>query len=132
MFYVPDDIYFAPYANMEKMAKFYNGFYPDFSFDTFRKLSEVFGLDTKARINGFSKGMQRQAEIVLGISTKPDFILFDEPLTDLTPLSEHLLRICLMNIWQIQMHPLLFLHMTFMNLKGFVTISALSTAKACA
>ena len=76
MFYVPDDIYFAPYANMEKMAKFYNGFYPDFCFDTFRKLSEVFGLNTKARINGFSKGMQRQAEIVLGISTKPDFILF--------------------------------------------------------
>ena len=85
MFYVPDDIYFAPYANMEKMAKFYNGFYPDFSFDTFRKLSEVFGLDTKARINGFSKGMQRQAEIVLGISTKPDFILFDETFDGLDP-----------------------------------------------
>ena len=129
MFYVPDDIYFAPYANMEKMAKFYNGFYPDFSFDTFRKLSEVFGLDTKARINGFSKGMQRQAEIVAFAATQNIFSV-TKPLTDLTLLSEHLLRICLMNIWQIQMHPLLFLHMTFMNLKGFVTISALSTAKS--
>lgn len=92
MFYVSDDIYFAPYANMEKMAKFYNGFYPDFSFDTFRKLSEVFGLDTKARINGFSKGMQRQAEIVLGISTKPDFILFDETFDGLDPAKRALIK----------------------------------------
>lgn len=92
MFYVPDDIYFALYANMEKMAKFYNGFYPDFSFDTFRKLSEVFGLDTKARINGFSKGMQRQAEIVLGISTKPDFILFDETFDGLDPAKRALIK----------------------------------------
>lgn len=92
MFYVLDDIYFAPYANMEKMAKFYNGFYPDFSFDTFRKLSEVFGLDTKARINGFSKGMQRQAEIVLGISTKPDFILFDETFDGLDPAKRALIK----------------------------------------
>lgn len=92
MFYVPDDIYFAQYANMEKMAKFYNGFYPDFSFDTFRKLSEVFGLDTKARINGFSKGMQRQAEIVLGISTKPDFILFDETFDGLDPAKRALIK----------------------------------------
>ena len=90
MFYVPDDIYFAPYANMEKMAKFYNGFYPDFSFD--RRLSEVFGLDTKARINGFSKGMQRQAEIVLGISTKPDFILFDETFDGLDPAKRALIK----------------------------------------
>ena len=92
MFYVPDDIYFAPNANMEKMAKFYNGFYPDFSFDTFRRLSEVFGLDTKARINGFSKGMQRQAEIVLGISTKPDFILFDETFDGLDPAKRALIK----------------------------------------
>lgn len=74
------------------MAKFYNGFYPDFSFDTFRKLSEVFGLDTKARINGFSKGMQRQAEIVLGISTKPDFILFDETFDGLDPAKRALIK----------------------------------------
>jgi len=92
MFYVPDDIYFAPYASMEKMAKFYNGYYPKFNFDTFRKLSEVFGLDTKARINGFSKGMQRQAEIVLGISTTPDCILFDETFDGLDPAKRALIK----------------------------------------
>lgn len=92
MFYVPDDIYFAAYSSMEKMAKFYNGYYPNFSFETFRQLSDVFGLDTKARINGFSKGMQRQAEIVLGISTNPDFILFDETFDGLDPAKRALIK----------------------------------------
>ena len=92
MFYVPDDIYFRPYASMDKMAKFYNGYYPDFSFETFHKLAEVFGLDTKARINGFSKGMQRQAEIVLGFSTQPDFILFDETFDGLDPAKRALIK----------------------------------------
>lgn len=92
MFYVPDDIYFQPYANMEKMAKFYNGYYPNFSFDTFRKLAEVFSLDTKARLNGFSKGMQRQAEIVLGFATQPDFMLFDETFDGLDPAKRALIK----------------------------------------
>lgn len=92
MFYVPDDIYFQPYANMEKMAKFYNGYYPDFSFETFHKLAEVFSLDTKARLNGFSKGMQRQAEIVLGFATQPDFMLFDETFDGLDPAKRALIK----------------------------------------
>lgn len=92
MFYVPDDIYFQPYANMEKMAKFYNGYYPDFSFETFRKLADVFGLDTKARLNGFSKGMQRQAEIVLGFATQPSFMLFDETFDGLDPAKRALIK----------------------------------------
>ncbi len=92
MFYVPDDIYFQAYSSMEKMAKFYNGYYPDFSFDTFHKLAEVFGLDTKARLNGFSKGMQRQAEIVLGFATQPSFMLFDETFDGLDPAKRALIK----------------------------------------
>lgn len=92
MFYVPDDIYFQPYSSMESMAKFYNGYYPDFSFETFRKLAEVFGLDTKARLNGFSKGMQRQAEVVLGFATQPSFMLFDETFDGLDPAKRALIK----------------------------------------
>lgn len=92
VFYVPDDIYFQPYSNMEKMARFYSGYYPDFSFDTFHKLAEVFGLDTKARLNGFSKGMQRQAEVVLGFSTQPKFMFFDETFDGLDPAKRVLIK----------------------------------------
>lgn len=92
IFYVPDDIYFKPYSNMEKMARFYNGYYPDFSFDKFYKLAEVFGLDTKARLNSFSKGMQRQAEVVLGFSTQPKFMFFDETFDGLDPAKRALIK----------------------------------------
>lgn len=92
MFYVPDDIYFAKYSSMESMAKFYNGYYPEFSYDTFNKLVDLFGLDKKARINGFSKGMQRQAEITLGFATRPDFMLFDETFDGLDPAKRALIK----------------------------------------
>ena len=85
LFYVPDDLYFQPYASMNKMAAFYNGYYPDFSFDTFRELTGVFGLDPTKSINGFSKGMQRQAELVLAMATNPGYLLLDESFDGLDP-----------------------------------------------
>lgn len=56
LFYVPDDLYFQPYASMEKMARFYKGYYPKFSDKTFQNLTKVFGLDSSKRINGFPRG----------------------------------------------------------------------------
>lgn len=92
LFYVPDDLYFEPYSTLEKMAKFYAGYYPEFSFETFDKLLKVFGLDKKARINAFSKGMQRQGELVLGMSTNPEVLLLDESFDGLDPSKRNLMN----------------------------------------
>lgn len=92
IFYVPDDLYFEPYSTLEKMGKFYEGYYPHFSWNTFDKLLEVFGLDKKARINGFSKGMQRQGEMVLGMSTQPEVLLLDESFDGLDPAKRNLMK----------------------------------------
>lgn len=92
LFYVPDDLYFEPNATIESMGKFYAGYYPRFSFDTMHKLSKVFGLDTKKSIRGFSKGMQRQAEIIPGMSTMPEVILLDESFDGLDPAKRNLIK----------------------------------------
>lgn len=92
MFYVPDDLYFIPYSNMEKMAKFYKGYYPEFSMNTFRKLAEAFGLNTKKRINGFSKGMQRQAELVLALASRPKVLLLDESFDGIDPQKRNMVK----------------------------------------
>lgn len=92
MFYVPDDIYFEPFSSIEKMAKFYSGYYPNFSFETLDKLCGVFGLDKKSRLNSFSKGMQRQAEMILGMSTRPRLILLDESFDGLDPAKRNLMN----------------------------------------
>ena len=90
MFFAPDDLYFEPYSTINKMAKFYSGYYPEFSFETLEKLCRVFGLDKDKRINSFSKGMQRQAELILAISSKPEIILFDENFDGLDPAKRNL------------------------------------------
>lgn len=92
IFYVPDDIYFVANSTMDKMASFYSGFYKKFNFDTYRKLAEIFGLDTQKRLNGFSKGMQRQAEMVLALSTRPEVLLLDESFDGLDPAKRALMR----------------------------------------
>lgn len=92
MFFAPDDLYFEAYSTINKMAKFYSGYYPDFSFETLEKLCEVFGLDKDKRLNSFSKGMQRQAELILAISSRPEIILFDENFDGLDPAKRNLVN----------------------------------------
>lgn len=92
LFYVPDQIYFEPNSTILSMAKFYCGYYPDFSFDTLDKLCEVFGLDKNAKLNSFSKGMQRQAEMILGMSTNPLILLLDESFDGLDPAKRNLMN----------------------------------------
>ena len=92
MFYVPDDLYFNYNSSIEKMAKFYAGYSPKFSFETLDKLCGVFKLDKTARINSFSKGMQRQAAMILGMSTLPEILLLDESFDGLDPAKRSLMN----------------------------------------
>lgn len=85
MFYIPDDLYFPMNANIKGMASFYSDYYPNFSYKTLENLIEVFGLDPKKKIRGFSKGMQRQAEIILALASRPRFMLLDETFDGLDP-----------------------------------------------
>ncbi len=92
MFYVPDDLYFNYNSSIEKMAKFYAGYYPKFSFETLDKLCGVFKRDKTARINSFAKGMQRQAAMILGMSTLPEILLLDESFDGLDPAKRSLMN----------------------------------------
>lgn len=92
IFFVPDDIYFEAYSTIAKMSKFYSGYYEDFSYNLLDKLCDVFGLDKNAKLNSFSKGMQRQAELILGLATNPKIILLDESFDGLDPAKRNLMN----------------------------------------
>ena len=77
IFLIPDDPYILPQASLYTMAAFYRGFYPRFSMETFKRLTEIFGLDSKKRLNGFSKGMKRQAALILGLSSRARYLLLE-------------------------------------------------------
>ncbi|MBO4848385.1 MAG: ABC transporter ATP-binding protein [Clostridia bacterium] len=95
--FVPDELYFLPRSNMNRMSKLYSSVYENFSFDKFRKLTETFKLDPNANIATFSKGMRRQAATILALSCNADYILFDETFDGLDPVMRNLVKNLLYN-----------------------------------
>lgn len=89
---VPDELYFLPQANMNKMARLYASVYDKFSFTRFEKLTQAFGLDSKKNIANFSKGMKRQAVTILALSAMPDYLFFDETFDGLDPVMRNLVK----------------------------------------
>ncbi len=90
--YVPDDLYFLPQSNMDRMAHFYKALYPDFSFERYKNLTATFKLNPKANLNTFSKGMRRQAATILALSTMPRYLFFDETFDGLDPVMRNLVK----------------------------------------
>ena len=90
--FVPDELYFLPSANMERMAKLYASIYPSFDYQRFEYLTKSFQLDGKRNISAFSKGMKRQAAIILALSSKPDYLFFDETFDGLDPVMRNLVK----------------------------------------
>ena len=86
IFYISDDQFYFPNSNMEEMARYYATIYQQFSFDKFEKLTQLFRLDKKRKLNTFSKGMQKQAHIILALSCQPDYLLCDETFDGLDPV----------------------------------------------
>ncbi len=90
--YVPDELYFLPGANMERMASLYKHSASIFDEDRFKKLAARLSLDTKKPLSTFSKGMKRQAATILALSTNPDFIFFDETFDGLDPIMRNYVK----------------------------------------
>ena len=84
--YIPDDLYFFFQYSIRDMARFYSGIYPDWDWQRYEALKEVFPLDDKKRLARLSKGMQRQAAFWLGICTMPQTMVLDEPVDGLDPV----------------------------------------------
>jgi len=90
--FVPDELFALPGSNMERMADMYQALYSNFDRQKFRALSFDFSLDTKKPLNTFSKGMRRQAIIILSLSCKPDYIFFDETFDGLDPIMRNYVK----------------------------------------
>ena len=83
---IGDDWYYFPQAGIREMAKFYAGMYPQFSWERYEKLKEVFPLDEKLMLRRMSKGMQKQAAFWLTVCCMPEYLILDEPVDGLDPV----------------------------------------------
>ena len=92
LLYVPDEVYFIKGASLERMGKFYKDYYPNFSSKVFKNMTEAMGLDPKKNLGSFSKGMQRQAVVILALSTMPKYMLLDEVFDGIDPHKRNLCK----------------------------------------
>ena len=90
--FVPDELYFLGGADMRRMAQLYAAAYPAFDKARFETLTASFKLDPTKPLSTFSKGMRRQASIILSLSSRPKYIFFDETFDGLDPIMRTLVK----------------------------------------
>ena len=96
MILISDDLFFFSTYSIMDMAKFYAGIYPNWSWERFKSLKEIFKIDLSRRVRRLSKGMQKQAAFWLSISTMPEIMLLDEPVDGLDPVMRR-------NVWKLML-----------------------------
>ncbi len=85
IFLVSDDPY-NPYGSSIKSLKmFYKSFY-DFDEEVYQKYLNLFKLSETDNISNFSKGMKRQALLLIALACKPELLLLDEAFDGLDPI----------------------------------------------
>ena len=90
--YLSDELFFLPHSTMNDMALFYKSIYSSFDIERFKKLTGIFGLDPNRKISTFSRGMTKQASILLGLSLQPKYMFLDETFDGLDPVVRQLVK----------------------------------------
>ena len=85
-FYIPDEPYFLSNGTAEDMKVFYQGIYPKFDAARFDKLLKNFELESRRKVQTFSKGMKKQLAVLLGICAGTDYLFCDETFDGLDPV----------------------------------------------
>ena len=91
-FFIPDFPFFYNNSTIENTAVLYRELYPNWSDDAYVRYCSVFPIGTKDKIINMSKGMQRQAALILALSTRPQYLFLDEIFDGLDPVVRHLLK----------------------------------------
>ena len=85
IFLVSDDPYYPYGSSIKSLKMFYKGFY-DFDEEVYQKYLSLFKLSETDNISNFSKGMKRQAMLLIALACKPDLLLLDEAFDGLDPI----------------------------------------------
>lgn len=86
---IPDELFFFRGYSLNDTGKYYKRIYPNWNEGRFREMIADFGLNPKANIGKFSKGMKKQAAFCLAMASMPDYLILDEPVDGLDPIVRH-------------------------------------------
>lgn len=85
VFFINDEtVQFSSYT-LKSLKNYYKSYYKNFSEEMFEELRKRVGLPLDKKINTFSKGMKRQAIVIIGLACRTDYLLLDEAFDGLDP-----------------------------------------------
>lgn len=85
VFFINDEtVQYSGYTLIQ-LKNFYKQFYPNFSDEIFGKLQAAIQLPANRKIGTYSKGMKRQAIVIIGIACCTPYLLLDEAFDGLDP-----------------------------------------------
>lgn len=85
IFFINDETTQYSSYTLRSLAKFFSAYYPTYSHELFERLVKIVDLPLDKRISNFSKGMKRQAIVIIGLACRTDYLLLDEALDGLDP-----------------------------------------------
>ena len=85
LFFINDETVQFSSFNLTELKNFYKQFYPNFSEEIFERLEKAIQLPRKKKLSAFSKGMKRQAIVIIGIACCTPYLLLDEAFDGLDP-----------------------------------------------
>ena len=77
---MPTEDYFYPYMTVEDVGKYYQDFFADFNFDTYKAMVVDMGVNLKDKVTKISTGMTAKVRLAAALSRKAKLYLLDEPL----------------------------------------------------
>jgi ABC-2 type transport system ATP-binding protein len=86
LFYISDDPYYFNSAALIEMKHYYTSLYPEFSEDIYQRLAANLQLDPARKLSTYSKGMLRQAMIIMAFASRARYVFFDETFDGLDPV----------------------------------------------
>lgn len=85
VFFINDEtVQFGSYT-LNALKNYYKSYYSSFSEEMFEELRKRVNLPLNKKINTFSKGMKRQAIVIIGLACRTDYLLLDEAFDGLDP-----------------------------------------------
>ena len=85
VFFINDETVQYNRYTVNELKDYYKMFYPDFSEELFEKLRKTIHLPDNKKISQFSKGMKRQAIMIIALACQPEYLLMDEAFDGLDP-----------------------------------------------
>lgn len=97
IFFVNDETVQYTKFTLDGLAKFYASYYDSFSFEIYERLVKQLNLPRNKRMSEFSKGMKRQAVVIIGLSCNTAYLLLDEAFDGLDPAMRRFIKQIIIN-----------------------------------